>query len=177
MREKTKKKRGRPKKHSDIYHLHILLDRQLSEALNTFCKENYISKQDLITNLLVDLLENTGFSRRLLTRGREGKYHEFVKWVLAAALSKIRQGYVTIAISQQTLLTFLGKVGLVPHKATLRRYIRKMDAEDICRVKPRGIIIIARPELFGKYLDLNEADWKLVREWTRRRVEASLNKY
>jgi len=153
--QKTQRKRGRPRKHFSLKHLHIILDESTYQKLDDFCNHNFISKQDLIHNLILDFLEDNNKTLRFTTSKRKDYYTEFVRHVLRETINQItKKKTIYIRITYDTLLEFLGLVGLVPHRSTLQRYIKKMEAEMICRHNPaaKDIRVIAGPLIFQKYL-------------------------
>ena len=178
----VQRKRGRPRKHFTERHLHIILDEKTYQKLDNFCAQNFISKQDLIYNLIIDFLENRAIldNRFAQQNKRKGYYTEFVRWVLYDAIWQMEKDKIHILISRQKMMEYLGKAGLVPHRATLDRYIRKMEAEDICRrnTLAKDIRIIARPDLFRKYLpDVYPQHTDTIENWNRKRLEAVKERY
>ena len=181
--QKTRK-RGRPRKHFTERHLHIILDENTYQKLDNFCAQNFISKQDLIYNLVIDFLENRVIlNDRFTTQQSKRKdyYTEFVRWVLYDAIQQITLRHkIHIRIPRRKLMEYLGKVGLIPHRATLDRYVRKMEAENICRQNAiaKDIRIIAWPALFRKYLpDIYPKYSSEIEAWHKKRLEKVFERY
>jgi len=167
-----KRRRGRPRKYTyAVRNIHILIDEKIAQELDKFCEDHLTTKQQLIHNLIVQFLYGQGKLGNLLNRRtRKDYYRKFVEYVLYEALKYIRNDpkKINIRIPEEKLFKFLGKIDLIPHRSTLDRYIRKMEAEGLCqRIRYlKSIRITAMPGQFKQYLSIDKEDFEKIKKWS-----------
>jgi len=173
-----KRRRGRPRKHHCIRHIHILLDEHIARELDKFCEEHLTTKQDLICNMIIQFLYNQSKLNNLLLKKtmktQRNRYQEFVTLVLHSTLLTITEQYEKVLrnpllrFRREVLLQLLDRVGLIPHSGTLKRYVLKMQAEElIINRLPGGIVVVASPDQFKEYLNSTAFQPELQQNWEK----------
>jgi len=131
-KNKAKKKRGRPKKYSQITQLKVYVDREMKERLKRYARQQHNTLTGVVQGILGEWMNN-GFEKQ--TQVRKGKYEEFKKIVVTAARNQARLGDNHIWFSIRSLQNALILAGVQPRMDTLARYLLKMRAEHLVRLE------------------------------------------
>lgn len=153
MQIQTRKKGGRPRKHFQFHHLHVLVHENLWDQLNAYCREFMTTKQDVTICALENFLEtwlNPAAAQR--NNNQQSRYTRFVNYILQRAILYAIEGKALV-LGKRDLMQYLVAAGYKAHESTLERQLAQMEFEGICiRLLKYTIKIIAKPRHYQKYL-------------------------
>lgn len=134
--EKTKRRRGRPRKYDGIAWIRVYMHWDMKRRLKECAKQRRTTISGLVQHIIWDWMQNDE-----KTQVRKGKYDEFKKqamWCMRNIVWFANDGEEAM-ISKSMLEKCAAEVGVQPRHDTLARYMMRMKSEEIIDVPAKTV--------------------------------------